>query len=525
MQKRLLNNTKTEIPKHLSSMTMISTLTISYTMNTTMLKQTVLIFTILISINIYTKASINSKRKPNIIFFLTDDQRWDAFGFMGNKYIQTPNCDQLANNGIIFNNTYHVVPICQPSRASFMLSQYVGTHQCGFDKPAIYSISEAEFAQSYPVKIREAGYFTGIVGKFGFPITKEKVRNSAEYTNAQDRDAKTQLWLKEECLPKEEYDVWYGFSGQGFYNVKGKHGTEYRGDQSIAFIREAAKQEKPFSLQVCFKAPHSPFQPAEEFLRLYDDVEIPRYPNDTNSANSLLPVVVRNKYRGNHGYSDKKYQAFIKKYYALITGVDHVVGRVMTELKAQGLDDNTIIVFTSDNGYFCGSKGLSGKDLLYEESAKAPLIIYDPRLPIKKRGTTIDAIISIIDVAPTLLNYAETDIPAEMQGKSLLPLIENPDQEIHEAVYGENNFANFAPLLTELDEREKASYSTVRSRFVRTPQYKYIQYHECTPMVEELWDITADPSELKNLADKVEYKHQLNKMRQLMDTFIHKNVK
>jgi len=481
-----------------------------------------IIYTMLLALS-FNKVSAQTNeqltKQPNIIFLLTDDQRWDTFGFMGNEYIHTPNCDQLANNGIVFTNTYHVAPICQPSRASIMLSQYVSTHQCGFDKPAIHSISEEEFSHSYPVKIREAGYFTGLVGKFGYPVTKEKVLNAAAFTNAEDRNAKSQLWLKDECMPKDDYDVWYGFSGQGSYNVNGRHGTAHRGDQAIKFIHEASKQDKPFSLQVCFKAPHSPFQPDEQFLKLYENMEIPRYPNDTEEAHLTLPDVVRQKFRGKKGYSDKKYLSFIQKYYALITGVDDVVGRIVKELRELGIEDNTIIVYTSDNGYFCGSKGLSGKDLLYEESAKAPLIIYDPRWPDNKKGTTIDAITSVIDVAPTLLHYAGTDIPNQMQGLSLLPLIENPQQEIHGAVYGENNFANFEPLLEEIEGPEQMNYSTVRSRFVRTPQYKYIQYYECTPMIEELWDMTADPSEMNNLAVIPGYEKVLNEMRQLIANY------
>ncbi|WP_289053776.1 sulfatase-like hydrolase/transferase [Carboxylicivirga marina] len=464
----------------------------------------------------FSKVSAQTNEQPNIIFFLSDDQRWDTFGFMGNEHIITPNCDKLAENGIVFTNAYHVSPICKPSRASLMLGQYLSTHRCGFDQPTMYTISEDEFSQSYAVQIRKAGYFTGFVGKFGFPVTEDKIFNADKISHTEKRDAKSQLWLQDECMPKDEYDLWYGFAGQGVYDVNGKHGTEHRGDQALNFIQKAAQQEKPFALQVSFKAPHSPFQPDEKYLKLYENIDIPRAPNDTEEAHNQLPAVVKEKYRGRNAYSDKKYQAFIKKYYALITGLDVVVGRVMDELLMLGLDDNTIIIFSSDNGYFCGSKGLAGKDLLYEESAKAPLIIMDPRLSKQQKGTSINKLTSIIDLAPTILDYASVDIPHAMEGRSLLPLIDNPELEIHEAVYGENHFANFAPLFEELSKDEQADYSSVRSRFIRTPQYKYIQYYECRPMIEELWDIARDPSEMHNLVNNPDYQEILEKMRQLM---------
>ncbi len=459
--------------------------------------------------------------KPNIIFLLTDDQRWDSFGFAGNEYIKTPHCDKLAKEGVVFKNAYHVAPICQPSRASIMLGQFLITHRSGFDKPGIFSVSHQEFDNSFPVLLRESGYYTGMVGKFGFAVSENKIMNVAPYKMPKERDHTTQLWLQDEYMPKDRYDEWHGFPGQGSYNVQGKHGTEYRGDQSIAFIQNAAKQNKPFMLQVCFKAPHGPFQPAQEFLDLYKDVDIPRYNNDNSDAHKKLPEVVKSLYRGRDGIKENdKFQNKIKRYFALITGVDHVAGRIVKELEKLGLSDNTIIIFSSDNGYFLGSKGLDGKDLLYEESVRSPLFIYDPRLPGSKRGTTIDGLVSMIDIAPSILDYAGIKAPPSMQGSSFLPMINEGKEKIHEAVFGENNFTNFLPLKSEVSIEKKAEHKTVRSRFVRTEKFKYIRYYECTPVVEELWEISKDPQECIDLSDNPYYKDKLEEMRNRLDDFV-----
>lgn len=477
--------------------------------------------TIVLILLVFVAARAFSGDRPNIIFLLTDDQRWDTFGFMGNKTIITPNCDKLAAEGVVFENTLHATPICQPSRASIQLGQYLNTHRCGFDAPTQNSISQQEWMKSFPVLLRESGYFTGFVGKFGYPVSAQKTKNRVNEDLAIDKGVDSQLWKREECMPKDSYDRWLGFPGQGTYHVNGKHGTEDRGDKAIAFIRAAANQKAPFALQVSFKAPHSPFSPAPEFLAMYENTNIPRHDNDLEEAFERLPEVVRTKYRGRKGYvGDEAFQNFITRYYALITGVDHVVGRIREELKSLGLDENTIIIYSSDNGYFCGSKQLSGKDLLYEESIKAPLIIYDPRQPASAGITKRQGITSTIDIAPTILGYAGLKAPSSMQGKSLLPLVSGTKNQVHKAVYGENNFANFSPVISDFnDPAERDAFSSVRSKYVRTPQFKYIRYHECTPVVEELWKITKDPQEKINLVGNPEYSSVLKKMRKMLDKF------
>lgn len=481
-----------------------------------------------------------TKKQPNIIFLMADDQRADAFGFRGNEHIITPNLDKLAADGITFDNAYHVSPICQPSRASVMTGQYLSTHKAGFDRPTDYIITDDEFQTSYPGQLRNSGYYTGFIGKFGFAVGvdgEEKMKNDG-FEN------------QSEFMPVQYFDVWNGFPGQGSYfptngefngyeNTSGAtHLTEFMGDQAIDFFRSAQNSDKPFALSISFKAPHAPFNPAEEFRKKYENTVIPRMVNDGPEYHNNLPEVVKEKSRNAQWYFgrtegylgesidyrqdwhieiDSTYQEFIKNYYGLITGVDNVVGRIRSELQRLNIDDNTVIIYTSDNGFFAGSKQLMGKAILYEESAKAPMIMYDPRLSNEKHTKRVQAIISIVDIVPTLLEIAGIKIPDIYPGKSFIPLVYTEKDMIHEAVYGENNFDNFYPLPSEVENVE--DYESIRSKFVRTPEYKYIRYQETNPVIEELYKINEDPLETNNLIRDENYFEVTEMLREKMQEF------
>ncbi|WP_277483628.1 sulfatase-like hydrolase/transferase [Catalinimonas alkaloidigena] len=485
----------------------------------------------------------NNKR-PNIIFLMADDQRADAFGFMGNPHIITPNLDSLASDGVVFENAYHVAPICMPSRSSVMTGQYLGTHRSGFNRPTNYIITEDEFRSTYPVVLGEHGYFTGFIGKFGFAVGKgEKVRNQ----NFQD---------EAEYMPTHHFDVWNGFPGQGSYHPKeGKfngyenqwnasHLTEFMGYQAIEFFRKAKASDKPFCLSISFKAPHAPFSPAEAFRAKYDAKEIPRMGNDAPEYHAKLPEVVKEKSRNARWYFgrtedyygqeigyrhdwhievDSIYQEFIKNYYALISGIDHTVGRLRTELRQLGLDQNTIIIYTSDNGFFAGSRQLTGKALLYEESVKAPMIVFDPALPKNDALRKEKGLISHVDIAPTILDMAGIRAPESYPGTSFMPIVHQKQETIHEAVYGENNYDDYYPVSSEVEHPEQ--YQSIRSKFVITQGYKFIRYHENHPVVEQLYKLGADSLEENNVIDDPDYEDIASELRAKLNDFEKEYVK
>ena len=470
-----------------------------------------------------------AQKQPNIIFLMADDQRWDAMGCMGNDVIKTPNIDRLALEGVLFENAFLTTSICMASRASIMLGQFESRHQCNFERPSNRTISYGEFENSYPRLLQKFGYRTGFIGKFGFAVSKDKIQNCPLKADG-SRDGAKQLWKEDRYMPSDRFDAWYGFPGQGGYfprGADGKHLTRIMGEQAVEFLKNC-KPGQPFCLSISFKAPHGPTQPDPAYKDMYKGVKIPRQPNDGDEYFEKLPKIVREHWRGRRVYNNEagpeKYQEFMKRYYQCISGIDVVIGLIRDELKRLKLDDDTVLIYTSDNGYFCGSKGLGGKCLLYEESIRTPLIIFDPRLEPSKRESRCRELVTNIDFAPTMLDIAGVKIPATMQGRSLLPLVERKEIKWCESIFTENNFtSHFMPALSNAgDQRQKVLERSVRSKSVRTKRWKYIRYFEQRPVIEELFDIQNDPIEAFNLAEKPEYSNILVPLRKLCDDWIYK---
>lgn len=417
-------------------------------------------------------------QKPNLIFLLTDDQRWDTLGCMGNPIIKTPNIDSLAREGTLFPNNFTTTSICCASRATILSGRYAGTMDLHrFDKP----LPEEAWRNSYPMLLRTAGYRTGFVGKFGLG----------------------------EPLPDKDFDFWAGFPGQGNYYegipFEGKHITRRMGEQAVEFLK-GCHPNQPFCLSVSFKAPHSnpevadrPFAPDPEDLKLYSDVEIPLTKTANEASRQRLPEFLRES----EGYIRreawfKNVQETTRDYYRLITGVDRAVGEILAQLDRMGLRNNTVIVYTGDNGYFLGEKGFEGKWLMYEESIRTPLVIYDPRLPTKSHGLSLTAMTLNLDIAPTLLDYAGVEIPTAMKGHSLAPLTRSESSPERTEWYYEHLFAH--PKIP-------------RCEGVRTEHMKYIRYIDTQPVYEELYNLSLDPYEETNLAGLPEHEEVLKELR------------
>ncbi|MHC4736093.1 MAG: sulfatase/phosphatase domain-containing protein [Planctomycetota bacterium] len=268
--------------------------------------------------------------------------------------------------------------------------------------------------------------------------------------------------------------------------------------------------------------------PASWASRPPNSFEIPRQLNDGDEYFEKLPKVVRQHWRGRRVYNKEagpgKYQKFMERYYQCITGIDVVLGQIRDELKRLKLDDNTVIIYTSDNGYFLGSKGLGGKALLYEESIRTPLIIFDPRLDASKRATRRPRLVMSVDFAPTMLDIAGLKPPPTMQGKSLLPLLTNPKTKWRDSTFHENYFtSHFMPALANAgDWHDKILERSVRCKAVRTKRYKYIRYFEQRPIIEELFNLQNDPIEANNLVENPKYLDILASLRKQCDDWIRK---
>jgi arylsulfatase A-like enzyme len=427
-----------------------------------------------------TEAVKKSLPRPNLILLLTDDQRWDAMGCMGNSIIRTPNLDRLASEGILFTNNFCTTSICMSSRASIFTGMYTRRHQINsFAQP----LPDNLFSQTYPVLLRKAGYRTGFIGKWGIGGR----------------------------LPQESFDYFEGFPGQGqyFHKIDGKevHLTRVLTEKATEFLRGCSK-DQPFCLSVSFKSPHvqdghpKPFRYDPELEGLYGDIEIPKPKKSDPRYFEALPDFIREsegRVRWEQRFSTPElYQQSVKGYYRLITGVDIALGKILELLDEMELDDNTVILHTSDNGFYLGEYGLAGKWLMHEESIRTPLIVRDPRLPAKLTGRKCEQMTLNVDVAPTLLDLAGLSTPSGVQGDSLLPLLKGESPRWREEFFYEHLFAH---------------KRIPRNEGVRTKQWKYVRYLDSDPLYEELYDLKSDPLEKRNVAKVKEYRAVLARLR------------
>ena len=366
--------------------------------------------------------------QPNIIFLLTDDQRADALGVVGSTILQTPHLDALAQQGSWFKRAYVTTSICAVSRASILSGQYARRH--GIHDFAT-SFSDSAFAHTYPMLLKQAGYQVGFIGKYG-------IGNQ---------------------LPANQFDYWRGFGGQGYYYHQDSannpvHLTRLMYQQAREFL-VSRPDTVPFCLSVSFKAPHvgndtvaNGFNYDPRYAALYETDIIPRPANGGNEYYQQFPESFRVSEVGNENEArlrwqtrfstDERYQASVKGYYRLIAGVDQAVGRLRKDLDSLGLADNTIIIFSSDNGFYLGEYGLAGKWYGHEVSIRVPLILYDPRHPEYPRQ--VDALALNVDIAPTLLAMAGVEAPVAMQGRSLLPLLQDDTSEWRTSFFYEHLF-------------------------------------------------------------------------------------
>jgi len=437
-------------------------------------------------------AQSRQAKRPNIIFLLTDDQRWDTMGCMGNRIIQTPNMDDMAAHGVKFINAFVTTSICATSRASIFSGQYARRHGIhDFATP----FSDEAWAQTYPSLLKGAGYRLGMIGKYGV---------------GRDKD-----------FHKETFDYWRGIAGQPKYEQKDKDGnpkhlTQIMGEQCIEFL-QGCTQDQPFCLSVSFKAPHVQDSDPRQFIYdpaykdLYKDVQIPVPPTASGSHFQTLPAFLRDdattaRVRWRMRFSTpQEYQESVKGYYRLITGVDVVIGKVRKELQRLGLADNTVIMLLGDNGFFLSEHGFAGKWYGYNESIRVPLLVYDPRLPRSLRGQSREEIALNIDLAPTMLALAGVAIPRGMQGRNLAPLIGGETRPWRIDFLYEHLFVNRPP--------NAAQNLIPKTEGVVSERYKYLCYIEQEPPYEQLFDLKVDPYEQHNLVGQSNYESTLKALR------------
>jgi arylsulfatase A-like enzyme len=432
--------------------------------------------------------------RPNIIFFLADDQRHDVLGCSGNPIVKSPTLDRLAAEGVRFENAFCEVPICAASRATLFSGLSQRTHGYNFGESAV----SGEFvAASYPMVLKDAGYRIGFAGKYGMAFAKPGLRKQFDFFKKIGRDP----YLKK--MP----------------DGSKRHETDLCADAAIEFIQKNPA-DTPFCLSISFNATHAEdkdqrpgyhFQWPESANGLYADVVIPVPKLADEKYFEVLPPFLQDQDGLNRQRyywrwdTPEKYQTNMRAYYRMITGIDNAIARVLDQLKECGLDQNTIIVYSADNGLMMGDRGTAGKWNHYEQSLRIPLIIYDPRLPAAQRGRVEKALVNNVDMAPTFVEFAGLKVPEVYQGRSLLPLMEGrTPADWREDTFCEHKFKRFNNW-----------------HAVRGERYKYaVYYEEPDGPYECLYDLKKDPTELNNLIDNPEVSSVLDNMKERMDSYL-----
>ena len=420
--------------------------------------------------------------RPNFVFFLTDDQRWDGMSCAGHPIILTPTIDRIAREGVRFENTFVTTALCGPSRASFLTGLYSHNHGVRRNETAL-----SLRYRTFPEYLKDAGYETAFIGK----------------------------WHNSDLGRNRRLDYYFGFRGQGWYydpiirendgpekEYKG-HVTDILTDKAIAFLEK--DHPKPFCLLVWFKAAHRSFHPAERFKTIYQDVDIPR-PFNFNDDYRGRPDAVRNANMKIGDFADiPDYETFVKDYYRCLLGVDENVGRVLDVLDRLALADNTAIFFASDNGFFIGERRFFDKRFMYEESIRIPLLMRYPKMASPNQVES--RMVLNVDLAPTILDLVGLPVPKDMDGMSFYPLIKGSETDWRK------------DFLYEYYEYP-GPHSARKCRGIRTEKWKYIHFFE-EPQEFELYNLLDDPHEMNNLIRDPENKSVIDglraRMRQLRD--------
>lgn len=484
--------------------------------------------------------SFGQQTKPNVIFVFSDDQRFNSLSMTGDLITQTPNIDQLAKEGVFFNNAYITSPICGPSRANIFTGQWERKNKIGFNYISKNIISEETYQNSWLAQLKKAGYSTAFIGK--------------SHTKIADR--------KNTPLNNNTDFAYYGEGHLGFYPAKKhqqfsnlKNKTQVEGlleatkayltqDDSYDYFYKNAlptiqKQlqkrdpKKPFAAWINLNLPHassiggmgSKTTDPEYYKTLYNDVKHKiEFPNGYPQNISLPENVYASKDLMKYYVTSNKNKLLNEKLKMkrAVYAIDLMMGNLRAFLKELKEDESTIIVFCSDNGLFLGEHGLGGKTILYDESVHVPLIIYSPFFDKKTKGKVINELVVGQDIPATILKMCSLNIPKSYQGKNMLPLIEETKYKWRDEIFLENLFTDQGyPRQEGIRSKQ---YKYIRSFSKTNDRNKYLPAQTFTtnetPIYEELFDMVKDPKEQNNLATNPTYKKELEYYRNRCKTLV-----
>jgi N-acetylglucosamine-6-sulfatase len=433
-------------------------------------------------------ARLSGVKPRNVVFILADDHRYDAIGFLGHPFLETPQMDAMARNGVHLQNAFVTTSLCSPSRASILTGLYAHRHRVVDNNNPVPAGTVF-----FPQYLQQAGYETAFVGKWHM---------------GGERDD-----------PQPGFDYWVSFKGQGTYlpnanglNVNGKHVpqkgyiTDELTDYALDWLN-SRRSGKPFMLYLSHKAVHSEFVPADRHKDRYKSKPFvpPKTMDPANRAGS--PMWLRNQRNSFHGvdfpyHGSLNIEQYYKRYAETLLAVDESIGRVMAFLRDRKLLDSTLVIYMGDNGFAFGEHGLIDKRTAYEESMRVPMLMQCPDL--FKGGSKVSQLVANIDIAPTILEAAGLKAPADLDGQSFLPVAQGTPatwrQTLLYEYYWERNFPQ-----------------TPTVHALRGNRYKYIHYHGIWD-IDELYDLETDPLESRNLIHSPEHQQAAKDLnRQLFE--------
>lgn len=436
------------------------------------------------------RKEVNTRNKPNILFLFADDMRNGTIGELGNSEVITPNLDELVKMGISFTNAYTMGAmngaVCAPSRAMLM----TGRALFHID-PSGNTIDSTHITM--PKAFENTGYNTFHIGKWhnGRPAFSRSFGDGSKIFFGGMHG--------QYYVPTYEFDARGGYNKEQMNFPSRKHSSELYADAGIEFL-ENYHSERPFFMYIAFQAPHDPREMPQEYLNMYDTTNItipknfmPEHPFDNGE------IDIRDEWLAGYPRTKPEIKVNIAAYYAMITHLDAQIGRVLNTLEEKGMMDNTIIVFSGDNGLAVGQHGLMGKQNLYEHSIRVPLIFKGPEIP---QGKTNDNFAYLFDIYPTLCDMAGVNVPKTVQGQSLLPSLKNPEVKTRESLFFA--YKNF-------------------QRAARDGDWKIIKYNVSHIITTQLFNLKDDPFEINNLAKKEQYTFQLKRMTKILKSQMEEN--
>jgi N-acetylglucosamine-6-sulfatase len=427
-------------------------------------------------------AGAQRSRPPNIIFILSDDHRWDYLSCVGHPFVQTPVMDRLASEGVLFENAFVVTSLCSPSRATFLTGQYASTHGVK-NNLTVWRDQNVTVLEL----LKRAGYDTAFIGKWHMPGRLPNLRGVDRFVTftvqgGQGRYFDCPLIVEGEERPSRVPYITTELTNYG-----------------LEFLEQP--RDRPFCLYLAHKAVHHEFLPPRDLEGLYADEKI-AWPEETDQ---FIGSVRGKLFTGLLGPIEPR----LRDYSAALVGLDREIGRIVEKLEEMGILDDTVFIYTSDNGYFWGEHRLVDKRWFYEESIRIPMIVRYPRR-IADPGRRAAQMVLNVDIAPTLLDLAGLSVPAFMEGQSFAPTLASP----------------LAPGRTAwlYEYFKEFPYNVPQHFAVRTRTHVYAEYD--TGRAPDLYDVVRDPRQKHNLMGTSEGDALQPELKRLLAALkVHKRVR